>query len=94
MSNQRKKLGFIILGVVVVYRAFRCPLTIKAANTEEMPRCRASLVAQLVQNPPAMWEILVQFLGWEDPMEKEMTIHSSILACRIPGQRSLAGHSP
>ena len=70
MSNQRKKLGFIILGVVVVYRAFRCPLTIKAANTEEMPRCRASLVAQLVQNPPAMWEILVQFLGWEDPLEK------------------------
>ena len=30
----------------------------------------ASLVAQLVKNPPAMWETLVQFLGWEDPLEK------------------------
>ena len=30
-----------------------------------------SLVAQLVKNPPAMQETLVQFLGWEDPLEKE-----------------------
>ena len=30
----------------------------------------ASLVAQLVKNPPAMWETPVQFLGWEDPLEK------------------------
>ena len=33
-------------------------------------RSRASLVAQLVRNPPAMQETLVQFLGWEDPLEK------------------------
>ena len=31
---------------------------------------RASLIAQLVQNPPAMQETLVEFLGWEDPLEK------------------------
>ena len=44
----------------------------------------ASLVAQLVKNPPAMWETGVQSLGWEDPLEKGMATHSSILAWRIP----------
>ena len=41
---------------------------------------RASLVAQLVKNLPAMWETWVRSLGWEDPLEKEMVDHSSILA--------------
>ena len=45
---------------------------------------RASLVAQLVKNLPAMWETWVQSLGWEDPLEKGKTIQSSILAWRIP----------
>ena len=44
----------------------------------------ASLVAQLVKNLPAMWETWVQSLSWEDPLEKEMAIHSSILAWKIP----------
>ena len=44
----------------------------------------ASLVAQLVKNPPAMHETWVQFLGWEDHLEKEKATHSSILAWRIP----------
>ena len=44
----------------------------------------ASLVAQLVKDLPAMQETRVQFLGWEDPLEKEMATHSSILARRIP----------
>ena len=44
----------------------------------------ASLVAQLVKNPPAMRETWVLSLGWEDPLEKGMAIHSSILAWRIP----------
>ena len=44
----------------------------------------ASLVAQLVKNPPAMWETWVQSLGWEDHPEKGKTTHSSILAWRIP----------
>ena len=44
---------------------------------------RASLVAQMVKNLPAMWETWVQSLGQEDPLEKELTIHSSILAWRI-----------
>ena len=38
---------------------------------------RASLVAQLVKNPPAMWETWVQSLSWEDALEKGMAIYSS-----------------
>ena len=44
----------------------------------------ASLVAQLVKNPPAMWETWVPSLGWEDPLEKGKATHSSILDWRIP----------
>ena len=44
----------------------------------------ASLVAQLVKNPPAMWETWVRALGWEDLLEKGEATHSSILAWRIP----------
>ena len=40
----------------------------------------ASLVAQMVKNPPAMQETWVQSLGWEDPLEDGMATHSSILA--------------
>ena len=43
-----------------------------------------SLAAQLVKNPPAMWETWVQSLGWEDPLEEGMAIHSSILLWRVP----------
>ena len=43
----------------------------------------ASLVAQLVKNLPAVQETQVQSLGWEDPLEKEMATHSSILAWKI-----------
>ena len=41
---------------------------------------RTSLVAQMVKNLPAMWETQVQSLGWEDPLEKGMATHSTILA--------------
>ena len=47
-------------------------------------RLWASLVAQMVKNLPAMQETWVLSLGWEDPLEKEMATHSSILAWRIP----------
>ena len=43
-----------------------------------------SLVAQLVNNQPAMWETWVRPLGWEDPLEKGKAAHSSILVWRIP----------
>ena len=47
----------------------------------------ASLVAQLVKNPPAMQETWVQSLSWEDPLEEDLASHSSILAWRIPTDR-------
>ena len=43
-----------------------------------------SLVAQMVKHVPAMWETWVQFLDWEDPLEKGKATHSSVLAWRIP----------
>ena len=44
----------------------------------------ASFIAQLLKNPPAMQETPVQFLGWEDSLEKGKATHSCILAWRIP----------
>ena len=59
-----------------------------AHSAQELPlasgHLRASLVAQLVKNPPAMRETWVRSLGWEDPLEKGKATHSSILAWRIP----------
>ena len=52
----------------------------------------ASLVAKTVKNLPAVQETQVRSLAWEDPLEKEMANHSSILAWRIPMDRG--GYSP
>ena len=48
----------------------------------------SSQVAQMVKNPHAVQETWAQSLGWDDPLEKGMAAHSSILAWRIP----MAGH--
>ena len=45
---------------------------------------RASLVAQMVKNLPAVWETWVRALGWEHPLEEGMATHNSILTWRIP----------
>ena len=45
---------------------------------------RASLVAQMVKNPPAMRKTWVRSLGWKDPLAKGMATHSSTLAWGIP----------
>ena len=58
-------------------------------NVNALWHIRASLVAQLVKNPPAMRETWVRSLGWEDRLEKEMATHSSVLASRIPGTGAL-----
>ena len=52
---------------------------------------RASLVAQVVKNLPAMWEIRVQPLGLEDPLEKDLATPSVFLPGESYGQGSLAG---
>ena len=54
----------------------------------------ASLVAQTVKCLPPVWETQVQSLDWEDPLEKEMATHSSTLAWKFHGLRSLVGYSP
>ena len=48
-------------------------------------------MAQLVKNPPAMQETLVQFLGREDQLEKGKALHTSVLAWRIPWTVQLMG---
>ena len=55
---------------------------------------QASLVAQMVKGLPAMQETQVQCLGQEDPLEKEMATHSSILALRIPWTEEPGGPQP
>ena len=52
----------------------------------------SSLVAQTVKPLPTMWETWVQSLGSEDPLEKEMAIHSSTLPGESHEQRSLVGY--
>ena len=54
----------------------------------------APLVAQTVKNLPAMQETQVQSLGWEDPLEKRMAAHSSVLAWRIPWTEEPGGLQP
>ena len=69
------------------------------SSTEGVQSCLfylpwASLVAQRIKHVPAMWEISVRSLGREDPVEKEMAIHSSILTWESHGQWSLVDSSP
>ena len=63
-------------------------------NSDLYRRQWASLVAQTVKNLPVMQETQVLSLALEDPLEKGMATHSSILAWRIPWTRSLEGYSP
>ena len=56
----------------------------REGNSYPLQYSLASLMAQLLKNPPAMRETWVQSLGWEDPLEKGMAMHSSILAWKIP----------
>ena len=51
----------------------------------------ASLVAQRVKHLPTMWETRVGSLGQEDPLEKEMASHSSVLVCKIPQTEDTGG---
>ena len=48
-------------------------------------------VAQILKSLPAMWETQVQSLGWEDPLEKGMATHTSILARKIPWTEESGG---
>ena len=68
--------------IAMSYMSYKMITTISLVNIHHLTW--ASLVAQLVKNLPAVQGTRVRFLGWEDPLEKEMATHSSILAWRIP----------
>ena len=70
------------------------PQDILTLGNQRSNRRRASLVAQMVKNPPTMQETRVQSLDWEDPLEKGQATHSSILPGEFHGQRSLVKCSP
>ena len=67
----------------------RTRLTWLSSSTSSSSRLsvRASLIAQLVKNPPAMWETWIWSLHWEGPMEEGTATHSSILSWRYPVDR-------
>ena len=54
-----------------------------------MPLLVTSLVAQMVKCLPTMRDTWIRSLGWEDPLEKEMATHSSILAWKVPWTEKL-----
>ena len=56
----------------------------KAMQYVEATSEKASLVAQMVENPPAMQQTQVRSLGWKDPLEKGIATHSSVHALEIP----------
>ena len=56
----------------------------QSMGSQDLDMTRQSLVAQMVKRLPTMRETLVQSLGWEDPLEKEMAPHSSTLAWKTP----------
>ena len=77
--------GGVILEDNSKRRIYKCLInTDILENLHDSTIERVSLVAQSVKNLPAMQETWVQFLGQQDPLEKEMATHPSILAWRIP----------
>ena len=67
-----------------------CYVAVRAATVPAVvisEKQRASLMAQMVKNLPAVWETWALSLGWEDPLEESMATNSSILAWRIPRSR-------
>ena len=72
------------MGTVPTYRSKLTKSDQISLHLSEIKASETSLVAQMVKNLPAMRETQVSSLGWEDPLEKEMATHSSVLAWRIP----------
>ena len=70
MTSRENYISFLAINQKIIWKVYQALSTL----------LRASLVAQMVKNLPAMQETWVQSLDWEDPLENEMTTHSSILA--------------
>ena len=78
--------GFSVYGILKarILEWVAIPFSSGSARPKDVWNLKCSPTAQLVKNPPAMQETWVWSLGWEDPLEKGKTTHSSILAWRIP----------
>ena len=83
----KESISFTIATKRIKYLGINLPKETKELYTENqktlMKEIWASLLAQLVKNLPAVQETYVRSLGWEDPLEKEVATHSSILAWKI-----------
>ena len=83
----KESISFTIATKRIKYLGINLPKETKELYTENqktlMKEIWASLLAQLVKNLPAVQETHVRSLGWEDPLEKEVATHSSILAWKI-----------
>ena len=95
-SQRRKERKGIQFGNEVKLSLFADVMILYIENPKDSIRkllelIRASLGAQLVKNLPAMLETCVWSLGWEDPLEKEMATHTSILAWKIPWKEEPGG---
>ena len=85
-SNPRKRSGLEKVSFHSNPKEGQCQRMFKLLHNYTISHTsRASLVAQLVKNVPAMQETWVQSLGWKDLLEKGKAIHSSILVLRISG---------
>ena len=92
-----------MLGISRYFRHSSCPHRSQSGRRNNLPSRKekiilhiiwTSLVAQSVKNLPAVQENWVPSLDLEEPLEKGMPTHSSILAWRIPWKKSLVGYSP
>ena len=80
-THSLTKKGSMVMTFFLPYIIF---LTLELCINEIALLCKSSLGGEMVKNLPAMRETWVQSMGWEDPLEKEMATHSSVLAWRIP----------
>ena len=83
MIKRKVKIS-LISKIIIIFVENTTGILKKKKRTKLLKVIRASLVAQLVKNLPAMLETWVRSLGWKDSLEKGMATHSSILAWRIP----------
>ena len=82
------------LRLLIFFQAILIPVCASSSLAFHMMYSGASLVAQRLKRLPATWETWVRSLGREDPLEKEMPTHSSILAWRIPWREEPGGLQP
>ena len=68
----------------VTFNGTMARITMDSHQKSLIAQLGASLIVQLVKNPPAMWGTWIRSLYWKDPLEKGTATHSSILAWRIP----------